>query len=225
MMGTLTMTTVELLILDCDGVLIDSELIACRAEAAALTSAGYKIDAQTVASRFCGQTSDLMYAEIEADWGRPPPPELHADVMERILAAYRTELSPIPGAAEFLDRVTVRKCVASSSAPSKLALGLVETGLYDRLYPHVFSAHLVERGKPYPDIFNYAADAMGAAKSSCLVVEDSVAGVQAAVAAGIRCIGFTGGAHCLPGHDATLRRAGAEVVAADLSQVLPFLPG
>ncbi|MGB0504607.1 MAG: HAD-IA family hydrolase [Pikeienuella sp.] len=217
------MPKTELLILDCDGVLIDSEIIACQAEARALSKIGFAINAATVAQRYSGQTSAIMYATIEKEIGHPLPPGLPERVMQDILAAYRTDLMPIDGAAEFLSALEIPKCVASSSSPSKLALGLVETHLFDLLYPHIFSAHLVPRGKPFPDIFNYAADQMGFDKSTCLIVEDSAAGVQAAKAAGIRCIGFTGGSHCPPEHDDVLLEAGAEAVVSELNQVYAYL--
>ena len=210
----------DLVIFDCDGVLIDSELIACAADADALTEIGYPITTEDVIARFAGVPADAMYAAIEADTGRALPGDFKARVEQRILDAYRTELKPIEGIAQVLAQIRVKKCVASSSTPSKLALGLVETGLFDLVYPHVFSTVLVERGKPHPDIFLYAARMMGVAPSNCVVVEDSVAGVTAAKAAGMRAIGFTGGSHCGPDHGRRLVAAGADSVIDQMHMLI-----
>ena len=175
----------DLVIFDCDGVLIDSELIACSADAEALSEIGYPVTTEDVIERFAGVPADAMYKTIETGMGRALPGDFKARVDQRILDKYRMELKPIEGIKDALSQIELKKCVASSSTPSKLALGLVETGLFDLVYPHVFSTVLVERGKPHPDIFLYAARVMGVDTSKCIVVEDSVAGVTAATAAGM----------------------------------------
>ncbi|MEO0783422.1 MAG: HAD family phosphatase [Pseudomonadota bacterium] len=202
----------DLVIFDCDGVLIDSEVIACAADAEALSDIGYPITIERVVERFAGVPADAMYETIEAEMGHALPADFKDQVDQRILDKYRTELKAIEGIKEVLSEIRVKKCVASSSTPSKLALGLVETGVFDLVYPHVFSTVLVDRGKPHPDIFLYSARTMGVDVSKCVVVEDSVAGVTAAKAAGMRAIGFTGGSHCTPGHAETLIAAGADSV-------------
>lgn len=207
----------ELIIFDCDGVLIDSELIACASDANALMEIGYDITLEGVIERFAGIPAEAMYATIEAELGHKLPDDFGERVKQKIFEKYRTELKPIGGVKDVLSSIKSKKCVASSSAPSKLALGLVETGLFDLLYPHVFSTILVERGKPHPDLFLYAASAMSVAASNCIVVEDSIAGVIAAKAAGMRSIGFVGGSHCAPGHADKLVEAGAETAIDDLS--------
>ena len=211
----------KLAIFDCDGVLIDSEVIACGVEAEELSKIGFAISRQGVIDRFSGMPSDAMYQMIEAELGRALPAGFGDQVKHRIVEAYRTELRAIDGVAEILGALRGPVCVASSSAPAKLALGLVETGLYELLYPHIFSTALVQRGKPHPDLFLYAAKAMGAAVSDCVVVEDSVAGVTAARRAGMRAIGFVGGSHCRPGHAERLVAAGADRIVGDFRD----LPG
>ena len=211
----------KLAIFDCDGVLIDSEVIACGVEAEELSKIGFAISRQGVIDRFSGMPSDAMYPMIEAELGRALPAGFGDQVKHRIVEAYRTELRAIDGVAEILGALRGPVCVASSSAPAKLALGLVETGLYELLYPHIFSTALVQRGKPHPDLFLYAAKAMGAAVSDCVVVEDSVAGVTAARRAGMRAIGFVGGSHCQPGHAERLVAAGADRIVGDFRD----LPG
>ena len=103
-------------------------------------------------------------------------------------------------------------CVASSSAPHKIELGLMLVGLHQRFHRHIFSATMVKRGSPAPDLFLFACAKMGVQPSRCVVIEDSVAGVQAAVAAGMRVVGFSGGSHCYEGHDEKLRAESASVV-------------
>lgn len=216
---------VELVIFDCDGVLIDSELIACAADAEALSDFGYQITTETVVERFSGVPAEAVYAMIEAEMSRALPPDFKGQIEERILAKYCSELKPIPGITEVLSELPSKRCVASSSTPAKLALGLVETGLYEALNPHIFSTVLVERGKPHPDIFLYAAREMGVAAANCVVVEDSVAGVTAARAAGMRTIGFVGGSHCGANQLDKLLEAGAETVIDDMHRLLPTLAG
>ncbi|MEL6648671.1 MAG: HAD family phosphatase [Pseudomonadota bacterium] len=206
----------ELVIFDCDGVLIDSEAIACAADAEALSDIGYPITTERVVERFAGVPADAMYETIEAEMGRALPAGFKDQVDQRILDKYRTELKPIEGIKAVLSEIQVKKCVASSSTPSKLALGLVETGVFDLVYPHVFSTVLVEHGKPHPDIFLYAARMMGVEVAKCVVVEDSVAGVTAAKAAGMHAIGFTGGSHCSSGHADKLIAAGADTVIDEM---------
>jgi len=210
----------KLVIFDCDGVLVDSELIVCGAEAEALSAIGFEISRERVIERFAGMPSDAMYEIIEAELGRALPNDFEARIKQRTKEKYRTELRAIDGARDVLAAMKTGKCVASSSDPSKLALGLIETGLFELLYPNIYSTALVARGKPHPDLFEYAARNMGADPSDCLVVEDSVAGVTAARSAGMKTIGFVGGSHCPPGQADRLADAGAHSVIRDLRLVL-----
>jgi HAD superfamily hydrolase (TIGR01509 family) len=203
---------VNLIIFDCDGVLIDSEIVVCRLASEELTRAGYPISLDEVIQRFAGRSEPTMIAEIERDWQQPVPAEYFNRIRSRIEEAYASELHIIPGVRETLERIESEKCVASSSYPDKLQLGLRSTGLLDLFQGDVISASRVARGKPAPDVFIYAAGWMRTPVASCLVVEDSVPGVQAARAAGMRVIGFTGGRHCRSGHGARLLDAGAECV-------------
>ena len=133
----------------------------------------------------------------------------------------------MPGIADVLTMIAAPVCVASSSSPERLRCALECVGLYDHFAPHIFSATMVVRGKPAPDLFLFAAEQMQAAPSRCLVIEDSVAGIQAARAAGMAVLGFCGGGHCGPAHAERLARAGAEIVFRDmrrLPHLLPALP-
>jgi HAD superfamily hydrolase (TIGR01509 family) len=212
-----------LVIFDCDGVLLDSELISSRAHADALAALGLPFKAADVLRRFTGMPDRAMYALIEAEHGIRLPSDHDAGVKARVAEAYRTELRAIPGVHAAVAAIGDPACVASSSTPEKLALGLGLVGLHDRFAPHVFSASQVERGKPAPDLFLFAARTMGAAPADCLVIEDSLAGVQAARAAGMRVIGFTAGSHCGPGHGARLVGEGAEAVAGDWPEAVAMV--
>jgi HAD superfamily hydrolase (TIGR01509 family) len=212
----------ELIIFDCDGVLIDSEIIVCRLVAEVLTNLGYPITTDDVIGRFAGRPEREMVADIEADWGQPIPPTFFAECKRRINEAYRSELRPIPGVRQVLDAIRIPICVASSAYPEKLRLGLASTGLDDRFGGNVISASVVARGKPEPDVFVYAAGWMQCPTFAAVVIEDSIAGVRAARRAGMQVLGFTGGRHCPPDHGGRLLEAGADLVFAKMSE-LPYL--
>lgn len=214
----------DLIIFDCDGVLIDSEIIVCRLVAEVLTSLGYPLTTDHVIARFAGRPEREMVADIEADWGRPIPPFFFAECKRRIAEAYRTELRPIPGIRQVLDAIRTPICVASSAYPEKLRLGLAATNLADRFGDNVISASMVARGKPEPDVFVYAAGWMRCPVAGAVVIEDSLAGVRAARRAGMRVLGFTGGRHCPADHGARLLEAGASRVFAQMSELPNLLP-
>src|SRR3978361_1623682 len=202
----------SLVVFDCDGVLIDSEIVVCRLTSEELTRLGYKVSLEDVIDRFAGRPEREMIAEIETDWGREVPAEFFDRIRLRIDQAYASELRIMPEIAGVLDRIRIDICVASSSYPAKLALGLRSVGLYDRFAPNIISASFVQHGKPAPDIFIYASGWMHRTTQNCLVIEDSVHGVRAAVSAGMRVIGFVGGQHCRPVQRERLLTAGAESV-------------
>jgi HAD superfamily hydrolase (TIGR01509 family) len=201
-----------LVIFDCDGVLVDSELIACRTDAECLSEIGFSVSADEIAERYVGVSASTMFSDIEARFGRKLPPDFGHLLRERINAVFETELKAVKGIESALDRVPCPKCVASSSDPARIERSLSLTGLLPRFHPYLFSATEVTHGKPAPDLFLHAANRMGADNHACVVVEDSVAGARAGVAAGMRVIGFIGGSHCRPAHEAALRDAGAVAV-------------
>ncbi|MBE7197068.1 MAG: HAD-IA family hydrolase [Parafilimonas terrae] len=212
------------LIFDCDGVLIDSEILVCRLVSEELTALGYPISVADVIARFAGRPEGEMLAEIEADRGAALPDSFLARTRARTAASYETELRAVPGVAEVLGRLRVPACVASSSAPGKLRQGLAATGLLGHFGGNVISAVAVARGKPAPDVFLYAVGWMRSTVQSCIVVEDSVPGVTAARAAGIRTFGFTGGGHCATDLEARLRAVGAEQVFSDMGALERLVP-
>jgi HAD superfamily hydrolase (TIGR01509 family) len=212
----------DLIIFDCDGVLIDSEAIACRIDAIELSAIGYTISEAELALRFSGVPYRDMYRTIETELGRPLPEGFADRVHELVAAACRTGVQPIAGIFEALDRITVPVCVASSSKPGYLQEHLSRLGLWRYFAPHVFSAAMVPRGKPAPDVFLHAARVMDVTPRRCLVIEDSIAGVEAGVAAGMTVLGFTGGGHSGPMMEARLLAAGAAAAYAD-HRALPQL--
>ena len=163
-----------------------------------------------------------MIARIEAERDCKLPDDFSERLNSILFARFETDLKPIEGVREAILSLPYPRCVASSSVPERIALSLRVTGLSD-LFDDIFSSTQVPRGKPAPDLFLHAASSMNARPEDCVVIEDSVAGVQAALAAGMRVIGFAGGGHCGPEHAEKLRQAGAPVVIermADLTSTV-----
>jgi HAD superfamily hydrolase (TIGR01509 family) len=211
----------DLVIFDCDGVLVDSEAVSCRAHADMLTRHGYPITADQVLDRFLGVSDREARLAIEAETGRALPADFETLMKQAALDSYADELRPIPYMVETIAAIQLPKCVASSGTPEKIRHGLTCAGLYDLLAPHIFSAVQVRRGKPAPDLFLFAAEQMKAPPARCVVIEDSVPGVTGALAAGMTVLGFHGGSHCRSGYADTLRAAGATVTFDDMRE----LPG
>lgn len=210
---------IDLVIFDCDGVLVDSEVISCRAHAEMLTRHGYPITSDQVLVRFLGVSDREARITIEAELGRSLPDDFDAQMKEVALGRYADELRNIPFVNEAIAAIPLPKCVASSGTPEKIRHGLHCAGLYDLLAPHIFSATEVKRGKPAPDLFLFAAEQMQASPARCIVIEDSVPGISAARAAGMTVLGFHGGSHCPPGYAETLRAAGAATTFDDMRRL------
>lgn len=222
------MSQPDLVIFDCDGVLVDSEIIAARVEAEMLTDAGFPIEAEELAERYAGLTfKDIMLA-VEAESEIP----FQASMIERteklVDKRLAAEVRAIDGAREAAARVTVPRCICSNSSQQRLNAMLTKTGLLPLFEGRIFSASDTESKlpKPAPDVFLHAAAAMNANPASTFVIEDSVHGVPGARAAGMRVIGFTGASHSWLGHADRLTEAGAETVIrrwSDLAAVLAAL--
>jgi HAD superfamily hydrolase (TIGR01509 family) len=215
---------VDLIIFDCDGVLVDSEVISCRAHAEMLTRHGYPITADQVFDRFLGRSMRKATLEIEAELGRPLPDDFQSQVYAEIFRSFAASLEATPPNEAALAAIVTPVCVASSGPPEKISTSLNHVGLYDRFAPHIFSAVQVSNGKPAPDLFLFAAEQMRTSPARCLVIEDSMAGVTGALAAGMTVFGYHGGSHCRPDTADTLRAAGAAVTFDDMRQ-LPELIG
>lgn len=187
--------TPGLVIFDCDGVLVDSEPIALRLLLETLAGAGLALDPEAAHARFLGRSLASTREILARDFGLELSDAALAEMRRRLYAAFRDELRPIPGIAATLDALPCGYCVASSSQPERIRLALAVAGLWDRFEGRAFSATMVARGKPAPDLFLFAAESLGYAPAACLVVEDSPAGIRAAKAAGMRVVAFTGGSH------------------------------
>tara|TARA_R110002020_G_scaffold136630_6_gene304646 strand:+ start:2687 stop:3376 length:690 start_codon:yes stop_codon:yes gene_type:complete len=204
----------DLIIYDCDGVLVDSEIIAAQVESQLLTEAGFPISAEEMAERFAGLTWKDILFEVERESSIPLSAQL-LDASEKLLdKKLAAEVQAIDGAMEAIMRIPGPRCICSNSALPRLKMMLARTGL-DRLFgDHVYSAKDLGEGrtKPAPDVFLHGASQLNVKPENVLVIEDSVHGIHAARAAGMRVVGFTGASHSYPGHADKLTEAGAETV-------------
>jgi len=185
-----------LVILDCDGVLVDSEPISMRVDTEVLAEVGWSLTNEEVVERFMGRTHDFMVSEIEAYLGRPLDASWEDRFQQRYRDAFALYLKPVDGVVEALDSLDATDtltCVASSGGHQKMRFTLDLTGLWDRFEGRIFSATEVAHGKPAPDLFLHAARKMGVDPAACAVVEDSRYGVEAARAAGMRVFAYGGG--------------------------------
>jgi len=210
----------NLLIFDCDGVLVDSEPLANAILAETLTALGRPMTAAESMRTQIGKSLADILRETSDIVGRPIPDTVGAAMNERLFVRFRQELRAIDGVEEALARLPQARCLASSSRPERIDLTLDVTGLA-RWFERRFSAVQVARGKPAPDLFLLAAREMGFTPGDALVIEDSVAGVAAARAAGMPAIGFVGGGHAGPDLAGRLTEAGARRVIAHMRE----LPG
>jgi HAD superfamily hydrolase (TIGR01509 family) len=203
-------------IFDCNGVLVDSEPIASAVLAEALARVGVTLSAEAVARRFHGRRPADIFATAERITKRALPPNFAANFAAETLRRLRGELRAVAHAAHALTWIRGPKAVASSSSIDRIRLSLDITDLLRFFESRLFSASEVANGKPAPDLFLLAAARMGIVAADCIVVEDSVAGVTAAKAAGMRPIGFVGRSQAEGELARELRNAGAHVVIADL---------
>jgi len=214
----------DLVIFDCDGVLVDSEVISCRVHAEVLTRHGYPISVEQVFDRFLGRSSRQAHLEVEAELGRSLPDDYHSQLQDELFQSFATTLHAMPYIDQALAAIAQPVCVASSGSHERMRVSLGRAGLYDKFAPHIFSASQVRHGKPAPDLFLFAAAQMATSPERCLVIEDSIAGITGARAAGMAVLGFHGGGHCHQGYGDTLRAAGATLTFDDMRQ-LPGLIG
>jgi HAD superfamily hydrolase (TIGR01509 family) len=183
----------DLVIFDCDGVLVDSERIAIKVDVEVFGRLGWRLTEDEVIERFVGSSWASIREQVEAHLERRLPDDWEDEVEPLYRQALAERLTPVDGIVEALDRIPLPNCVASSGSHDKMRFTLGLTGLYERFRGRIFSATEVARGKPAPDIFLYAAERMGARPETCVVVEDSAKGVAAACAAGMRVLAYAGG--------------------------------
>ena len=186
----------DLAIFDCDGVLVDSERLAVRVDVEVLGEMGWVLSEEEVVARFVGRPHAHMAEQLALYLGRELPAGWEETFGHRYISVFEAELTPVPGVVEAVDAIAAAvsaTCVASSSSHRHLRFALGLTGLYERFEGRIFSAHDVAQGKPAPDVFLHAASTMGVAPSRCAVVEDSVPGVTAGLAAGMSVYAYCGG--------------------------------
>lgn len=211
----------ELVIFDCDGVLVDSEPLSIDVLVRVLRSAGVEMDAEEAIERFLGKSLMTMTRILHDEFGLKVDERFLEEMRHDLYQRFETELQPIAGISGVLDRLDIRHCVASSSQMERIRLSLTITGLIDRLEPHLFSATMVTNGKPAPDLFLHAADAMHVAPEKCIVIEDSPAGIVAAKAAGMRVFAFTGASHArTERHLGAIRALEPDAVFDDMRELL-----
>ncbi len=206
-------------IFDCDGVLVDSEVIAHEVEIAVLAEIGLTYDSHDFITRFMGRSDAEFFRLLDADsrerLGRSIGEEIRGPMKARYAREIATRLTEIDGALAAIQACRLPKAVASSSTVRGLDTKLRKVGHWEHFAPHIYSAEHVTHSKPAPDLFLLAAKALGVAPQDCLVIEDSVNGVMAGIAAGMRVWGFGGGGHMTERLTARLTEAGAERIVAN----------
>lgn len=210
-----------LVIFDCDGVLVDSEPIAARLTAQSVSELGWEMSPEVAKAEFLGDTFDNIIRRVEEHTGKPVPADWPARSQANLFAALERDLAPVAGvvsAIHALQAAGATLAVASQGSHEKMKITLRVTGLLPHFAGKIFSAYDVARPKPFPDLFLHAASSLGFTPEQTVVVEDSTRGVKAALAAGMRIIGYTASV----GREAIVA-AGAEPVD-DLEQ-LPQLLG
>ena len=203
-------------------------MLALEVELDILREQGLTFDRSDYINRFIGLSYDAFHRVMDEEAvtriGRPISEAIREELATRLRQTMIARLTEIPGAGAAVASVTLPKAVASSSTREGLERKLRQVGLWDHFAPHIYSADHVTHAKPAPDLFLLAADALGIAPADCLVIEDSVNGVLAAKAAGMRCWGFLGGGHAHDGLASRLTGAGAERIVADWAQAARLLP-
>lgn len=186
---------IDLIIFDCDGVLVDSEIISAEVLIEELRNVGIKIDRDYVRIHCLGRSFPTVAKAIRESHRMPLPDDFEMRYRNTLLERFETRLRPTEGIAEMLEQLDIRRCVATSSSPPRVARTLELTGLDKYFGEHVYTASLVERGKPAPDLFLHVAKEMGVSKDRILVVEDSIPGITAAKAAEMNVLAYTGASH------------------------------
>ena len=218
---------VSAVIFDCDGVLVDSEILALEVELAILAEQGLHFERDDYVTRFMGLSHEAFHEGIDDEarkhLGRSISHTIRDELATRLRQTMIARLTQVPGAGAAVARTALPKAVASSSTKEGLERKLRQVGLWEHFAPHVYSADHVTHAKPAPDLFLHAAKALDIPPGECLVLEDSVNGVIAARAAGMRVWGFLGGGHAHDRLGARLTAAGAERLVRDWQEAARLL--
>ncbi|KXG87962.1 HAD family hydrolase [Agrobacterium bohemicum] len=215
------MSGFDLIIFDCDGVLVDSEIIAAQVESRLLTDAGYPISTEEMGERFSGMTWKNILLEVEREASIPLSASLLEKSEKLLDARLERDVKVIEGVKLALSRLTTPRCICSNSSSARLEMMLTKVGLKPYFEGHVYSAKDLgaDRVKPKPDIFLHGAKQFNVSPDRAVVIEDSVHGIRGARAAGMRVIGFTGASHTYPSHADRLTDAGAETVISRMQDL------
>lgn len=208
-----------LIIFDCDGVLVDSEILAAQVEIEIFAEHGFEISIEEFSERFAGMTNQDILREVSDELDKALPESLNDDIEARIDDKIVNELNAISGVHQMLDRLDNPRCICSNSGIDRLNISLKRTDLFERFKPYIYSATEVgsKESKPSPNVFLHAANELEADPAQTIVLEDSAHGIKGAVAAGMRVVGFTGASHSYPSHAEKLMEAGAETTINMLS--------
>ncbi len=186
---------IDLVIFDCDGVVIDSEVISARVLIANLATVGVSVDLAHFRKHFLGRSFPKVTAEVRDFYNITLPEDFESSYRATLLRAFELELKAMSGIFEVVKSLPTNFCIATSSSPPRVRRSLELTGLMPHFEGRIYTASEVANGKPAPDLFLYAARQMDVAPENCLVIEDSVPGINAALAAKMRVLQFTGGSH------------------------------
>ncbi|MHA7776710.1 HAD family hydrolase [Roseibium sp. M-1] len=215
---------IDLVIFDCDGVLIDSEVISARMLVAELAKRDVQITMDYVAHHFLGRSYPVVLQQIRKEFGVDLPPEFETAYRASLLAAFESELRPVAGVRQVIEELAVDYCLATSSSPPRLAKSLEITGLTDLFAGRATTASEVAHGKPAPDLFLLAAERRGVVPERCLVIEDSENGIKAGLAAGMLVFRFIGGSHLKDLANSGDAAAGAAQVFASFGDFFQLRP-
>lgn len=214
------MSSIQLVIFDCDGVLIDSEVISARMLKRAAKRYGADIPMDYIMANYIGRSYPKVLADIQTQFSITLPAHFEEEYRTELLRAFDEELSIMPRLWDVLDGLNVDAAVATSSSPKRVEKSLAKVGLLEFFDGRIFTSSLVQNGKPAPDLFLYTAKSLGVAPENCLVIEDSLSGVQAGLSAGMQIARFVGGQHLLGETDS----AGAHWIFDDFAAFFARYP-
>lgn len=218
------MSAFDLIIFDCDGVLIESEVIAYHVESALFRQMGADISPEEVGRLYSGTSPEFMYQDVKKRFGIIIDAEDFSVAFKKAFwPRAEKEMGAVAGVIDFIETLTHDRCVCSNSSFSHVRRGLEIAGIRNIDRDHLFAATDHGKGKPAPDVFLHAAAVFDVDPKQCLVIEDSPSGVQGGCAAGMTVAGFTGGSHCTDGHSERLRNAGAHITTSSWSEIRNLL--
>lgn len=217
----------DLVIFDCDGVLVDSEIIGCSVVAELLSQHGVPTQLEYALRNFLGRPASAVTDDFVQRSNLALPHDFMTGWRKHLFERFEEELIAIEGIRDLIESLHLKHCVASSSDEERLAISLRKADLAGFFEGNIFSTTMVKHGKPAPDLFLFAAEKMGVTSSRCIVIEDSPSGIKAAKAAGMMAVGFTAGRHyAVLDNTAALRQSGADHIvtsAAELSSLLKVI--